>query len=91
MKLLTNVPEFLVTSIDIGKALCLVKLLMSAQETVTRDRVGLLYTVVDDMVTGDMAEMLGVPDIINNVARAMGHTHSVAECVQTNKDLQGKN
>ena len=49
----------------------------------------LLYTAVDDMVTGDMAEMLGVPDIIHNVARAMGHPQSIPECVQTNKDLQG--
>ena len=88
-KLLTSAPEFLLTSVDVGKKLSLVQLMMKAQETVTRSRARLMYRAVELMMQSEMCEMLGVPDNINDIARAMGHVDSVSQELTNATEDQG--
>ena len=88
-KLLSSAPEFLLTSVDVGKKLCLVQLMMKAQETVTRSRARLVHSAVELMMQSEMCEMLGVPDNINDIARAMGHVDSVSQELTNATEDQG--
>eukprot|EP00092_Neocalanus_flemingeri_P067820 GFUD01082821.1.p1 GENE.GFUD01082821.1~~GFUD01082821.1.p1 ORF type:complete len:1037 (+),score=267.10 GFUD01082821.1:313-3423(+) len=71
-KHLANIPEFILTAIDIGKKVSLVKLLDQGHENVTKNRVEYLSGVIDMMVNSEMSNLLGVPDTIEKIASAMG-------------------
>ena len=73
IKLLSNVPDFLLTCISIGKKLGLLQLVQDAQETVTKDRAKYFHAVIDIMVNSEMSRQFGIPADIINIAKAMGH------------------
>ena len=76
LKHLNNVPEFILTCIDIGKKLGLLSLLQDAQETVSMDKCHFLFASIDMMMGSQMTRKFGVPDNIHKVARAFGHDQS---------------
>ena len=70
---LANVPEFILTSIDIGKKLGLVQLLDQGHENVTKSRLEYLSGVIDMMIHSEMSNLLGVPDTIETIASGLGY------------------
>ena len=76
LKLLSDVPEFILICIDIGKKLGLLCLTQGALEAVTKERAKFLHAAIDLMLESQMSRLLGVPDTAARVARAMGHSES---------------
>ena len=76
LKYLSNVPDFILTCIGIGKKLGLLNLLQDAQETVSKEKSNFLFASIDLMMRSQMSRMLGVPDNIHKVARTLGHSQS---------------
>ena len=76
LKYLNGVPNFILTCIDIGKKLGFLRLLQNAQETISMDKCHFLFASIDVMMRSQMTRMLGVPDNIHKVARAIGHDQS---------------
>ena len=76
LKLLSDVPEFILICIDIGKKLGLLCLTQGALEAVTKERAKFLHAAIDMMLESQMSRLLGVPDTVARVARAMGHSQS---------------
>ena len=76
LKLLSDVPEFILICIDIGKKLGLLCLTQGALEAVTKERAKFLHAAIDMMLESQMSRLLGVPDTVARVARAMGHSES---------------
>ena len=76
LRYLNDVPNFILTCIDIGKKLGLLSLLQDAQETVSMDKCHFLFASIDVMMRSQMSRMFGVPDNIHKVARAFGHDQS---------------
>ena len=73
VKLLSHVPDFILTCIVVGKKLGLLQLVQDAQETVTKDKSKYFYAVIDIMVDSEMSRQFGIPADIINIAKAMGH------------------